>query len=497
MEVLTLVLSTLHADHDCRFTFVSADLVLLNRLKNLKLLEDDDMDVAYLETNHPTLCMQWNSNITELFLKTAFDDATGNQYDTLMNWISLNTKNKKHDPANDYEKDLIDWASSTVSLEEFETRFKSRLLSSFPTKEKVKKQSEPFETKVHARIGLIGNPSDGFYGKTISCIIKNYWATCFLVPNPDPYDTTVQFQPSTISDTFYMPTIKAGVEWTDRNGYNGTLRLFSATITVFYRHLTQKNLISQEELNKHSGFKAHSITNIPRQVGLAGSSALVMSFLKSFIKFYNVDIPPHIQANLALSAEVDELGIAAGHQDRVIQAFGGCVFMDFNKDFMLGRGFGNYVPLDPQLLPKIWIGNSTYIANTIIVAYIKDPKESGKVHSDVKARFAKGDPVVLQAMTDFASYADKCRDALESKRVDLIPALFTANIECRRRLYGDAVVGAQTLKIIEIARSFGCAAKLSGSGGCVIGIPLDVNDECKQVRLKLQKEGYIFSWLQF
>ena len=30
--------------------------------------------------------------------------------------------------------------------------------------------------RVHARVGLIGNPSDGFFGKTISVSISNFWA---------------------------------------------------------------------------------------------------------------------------------------------------------------------------------------------------------------------------------------------------------------------------------------------------------------------------------
>ena len=30
--------------------------------------------------------------------------------------------------------------------------------------------------KAYARIGLLGNPSDGYYGKTISLTIGNFWA---------------------------------------------------------------------------------------------------------------------------------------------------------------------------------------------------------------------------------------------------------------------------------------------------------------------------------
>lgn len=31
-------------------------------------------------------------------------------------------------------------------------------------------------SRVHARIGLLGNPSDGYNGKTISFALANFWA---------------------------------------------------------------------------------------------------------------------------------------------------------------------------------------------------------------------------------------------------------------------------------------------------------------------------------
>lgn len=34
----------------------------------------------------------------------------------------------------------------------------------------------PVTHKANARVGLMGNPSDGFFGKTISLSIANYWA---------------------------------------------------------------------------------------------------------------------------------------------------------------------------------------------------------------------------------------------------------------------------------------------------------------------------------
>ena len=58
--------------------------------------------------------------------------------------------------------------------------------------------------------------------------------------------------------------------------------------------------------------------------------------------FYGVTIPKYIQANLVLSAEVDELKITAGLQDRVIQVYEGVVYMDFSKKIMDRQGYGQY-----------------------------------------------------------------------------------------------------------------------------------------------------------
>ena len=63
-------------------------------------------------------------------------------------------------------------------------------------------------------------------------------------------------------------------------------------------------------------------TNVPRQVGLAGSSAIITALWKALMVFYDVSeeqIPLELQASLVLKVEQEELGIAAGLQDRVIQ----------------------------------------------------------------------------------------------------------------------------------------------------------------------------------
>ena len=86
-------------------------------------------------------------------------------------------------------------------------------------------------------------------------------------------------------------------------------------------------------------------TDIPRAVGLGGSSAIVIAVLRALGERHAVQLEPAALAALALSIEVDDLGIAAGLQDRVAQAFGGLTFMDFSSKP------ATYAPVDATVLP--------------------------------------------------------------------------------------------------------------------------------------------------
>ena len=51
-----------------------------------------------------------------------------------------------------------------------------------------------------------------------------------------------------------------------------------------------------------------------------------------------------------------------------------------------------------------------------------------------------------------------------------------------RSLYGDSVLGASNLRMVEIARSLGSAVKFPGSGGAVIGLCQDPQQMVSQTR---------------
>jgi glucuronokinase len=101
-------------------------------------------------------------------------------------------------------------------------------------------------------------------------------------------------------------------------------------------------------------------TTIPRQVGLAGSSAIIVATLRCLMEFYDVQMPLEAQPTFVLLVEQEELGITVGLQDRVIQVYEGLVYMDFDRSrerIVDGLTRYWYEPMDPALLPPLYVAH--------------------------------------------------------------------------------------------------------------------------------------------
>lgn len=59
----------------------------------------------------------------------------------------------------------------------------------------------------HARIGLMGNPSDGYFGKTLSVLIDNFAATVWI--NLPTDGKQVEFVPNPAHDPFSFESVEA------------------------------------------------------------------------------------------------------------------------------------------------------------------------------------------------------------------------------------------------------------------------------------------------
>jgi glucuronokinase len=312
------------------------------------------------------------------------------------------------------------------------------------------------EATAYARAGLVGNPSDGYYGKTISIIIRNFAAKVSLYESPE-----VEIVPS-IQDQSKYASIDDLMQDVRLNGYYGGIRLMKAAIYKFRQYgLAHKSALPRRN------FSIRYRSNIPRRLGLAGSSALVTATMKCLMEYYEVEIDKRILPNLVLSVETDELGIPAGLQDRVIQTYEGCVFMDFSKRLMDAQGHGDYEELPVNELPKLY------------VAYREDLGEGSEVfHNNVRERWRAGDVEVVQAMYDFAGYAQEARDLIMSGRGHDIGPLMDKNFDRRRSIFN---LDPRQVELVDRARAVGANAQFTGSGGAIVGV---YQDEAMYQRLQ-------------
>jgi glucuronokinase len=317
------------------------------------------------------------------------------------------------------------------------------------------------ETRAFARAGLLGNPSDGYFGKTISIIVRNFGAHISLYETPELHIEAMD------QDLNIYKNIHDLVESVNLTGYYGAARLVKATIKKFAEYC----ITNQIKLNgKNFTIRYHS--SIPRQVGLAGSSAIITATYRALMQFYNVEIPREELPSIILATEVEELGINAGLQDRVIQVYEGCVYMDFERKNLEKNGFGKYEPIDPRLLPNLYIAYKTNLG-----------KVSGTVFNDLKSRYEKGDQAALDALNNIASFAEKGKEVILKKDYKILSKLINANFDERSKIIN---ISESNKELVKTARACGASAKFTGSGGSIIGIYKD-DDMLKKLIIELKK----------
>jgi glucuronokinase len=315
--------------------------------------------------------------------------------------------------------------------------------------------------RIYARAGLLGNPSDGYNGKTIAISVRDFCSEVVLYE----WDTVEIVLAD--HDRAKFRSIDDLANDVQLHGYYGGIRLVKATIKHFVEYCRSRHIT----LHKRN-FSVRYESNIPRQVGLAGSSSIIIATLRCLLEFYEVDMPLEIQPSFALSVETEELGIAAGLQDRVIQCYEGMVYMDFDRSQehqVNGLTCYTYESLTLLQPPPLYIAYHTDLS---------EPTET--FHNDIRGRYDRGEQTVVDAMTHLADLTVKGRDALLAHNVDRLHALIDENYDTRQSIY--RLPDWQAL-MVETARRCGASAKFAGSGGTIIGT---YKDEAMFERLRAE-----------
>lgn len=281
------------------------------------------------------------------------------------------------------------------------------------------RMSDPTTFEVPARAAFAGNPSDGFGGAVVAAPLPSLCAAASFRTGEQPDRTPIVVATVTAFDARFGTRSHGRVRWS---------------------------------------------TSIPTSVGLAGSSAIVIAAIRALAAHHEVEVEPLDLARLALDVEVSGMGIAAGLQDRITQAFATTMFMDFRTDEH--TAVAARIPADA------------------FVAYCREAESSGVVHHRLRERWDAGDPALRAAVDALRLRAVEARDALVAGDRSRLGRAMTASTELRLGLYDPA--GAHRA-LFEAARGLGADANFTGSGGAVVCLP---RDGAVDVAERLRARGY-------
>jgi glucuronokinase len=260
-------------------------------------------------------------------------------------------------------------------------------------------------SRAFARAALAGNPSDGYGGAVLALCVPELAARATATAAPGPLSDP----PSALVD---------------------------AAIARFGR----------------GPCAVRWSTSVPREVGLGGSSAIVTATVRALCALHGHALTPDDLAEMVLAVEVEDLGIAAGPQDRYAQAHEGLVLMDF------AGARPRVEPLSPALLPALYLAWRSDAAAA-----------SHAVHGGLRQR---GDePRVRAGMQRLAGHARAAARALHDGDHGVFAHALDASFDERAALLD---LDPRHEAMVRAARAVGASANYAGSGGAIVGtLPAD------------------------
>ncbi len=290
---------------------------------------------------------------------------------------------------------------------------------------------------VPARVHLAGNPSDGYGGAVLSTVVPAMAAVVRAVP-------AARF--SVAGPLRAWGSLDELAEDCARTGHEGGDRLVTAALAALHRLLPT-------ELDRPPLSLAWS-TTIPRSVGLGGSSAVVVAAMQAALACWGLDVPAHELAEAALVAETEDLAIAAGLADRVVQVAGRTVLTDCRDEVVAVSSVTAARPLEALLL---WSPGAA--------------APSGGYHGALRARLAEGGDAaaeIAEGMATLATIATDAAAALAGGDRAGLASCLDASLDVRLAL---GEVPEAPLAPVAGLRAAGASVNFAGSGGALVVLP--------------------------
>jgi len=233
-----------------------------------------------------------------------------------------------------------------------------------------------------------------------------------------------------------------------------------------------------EEIFLNSNIEIGLLTTIPKQSGLGGSAAIIISVLFGFAKYFDlynnfeslneneIPINKDIIAEMATKIEDEDLKITSGYGDRYVISRGGLSFCSY-----YGKLYHKDITKEPlAIYDRI---DEVYDLDELplIICYSGVYHKSGDIHGKLRKLYLQKNHLILNSYKELAKIAWQSRFAIMRRDWRLLGKYFKENTRIMNQVmkeagyqYGIGVVNNILIKIIEENPDV-YAAKLTGAGG--------------------------------
>lgn len=299
----------------------------------------------------------------------------------------------------------------------------------------------PITVRVPARVGLIGNPSDGYGGAVVAAVVDAWHARVTVRPRASG-----------------VRIVNADLR--ERNWPTGSILVADVSARrPDAPHAIVVAALSAVAEHPDGGLPSLDLewtSDVPRSVGLAGSSAIAVAVIEAVVGFSGRSLDPRVVAALALAAEVEGMGIAAGWQDRIVQSHRRAVLVDAADMSALVEG---------RAVPSV--GLLSRLELDAVVGWRSDDTESsGVYHGALRTRAASAG--VSEGMAELAALARQAVDLTRPEQRAELRDLVDRSWRARDAV---APLRAAHRDLVETVRAAGVTATSPGSGGSVVALP--------------------------
>lgn len=285
------------------------------------------------------------------------------------------------------------------------------------------------------RAGIIGNPTDMYGGSVMSCSVALRARVTMTPASGLVLETRGQ--------TFQ---VYSRDDLRPRDD-----RFDLARAILDYLHLP--------EFNCHVYFDS----DIPMRSGMAGSTALVVALLQSFLVWQGRRVNLYQLAERARYVELNNLKVVCGYQDACMCTFGGLNYMDF-------RGKQFYRRAEAELFATIEPLGGYVSELPFVLAFTGVQHASSAVHKPIRERWLEGETAVVEGYERITQLARMGKKALVLADWRALGRLMNENHAIQRDLGGSGESNEVLIAAALEAGALGAKLAGAGDGGTIIAL---------------------------